>query len=224
MALKWVRCLVQFTRPNDANRRVTHYKGDWLQMRNMEIIQRIANGQVEDPSSLVIPELFVADECGVVTSNNSLVREELTFDLPIARSQDYEQVYFYTLHWNDGMLRKEMLPISFELLKTWEMLVPLEPFSVLAKSIGSLEQRVLTQKVIKDLRVPVYNVDQMYIRRCTATQNLMKAWETERESVLEGPEQYHKGNLRLSFLRSLFVTPLLILALPSSWIVGSHTV
>ena len=213
MALKWVRCVTRFNRPNEAGRSVTHYKGDWLQLRNMELKQRLAAGQIEDPSTTFQPELFEADECGIVTSNAAIVPDDLSYNLPIVRSTEYEQAYKYTLHWNQGFLRKELLPISFELLKTWEMLVPLESFSTLANSIGSIEDRQRTYEVIGDLRIPVYNVDQMFIRRCTATTNLMKAWETERSGA---------GDPRLAFLRALFVNPLLILALPSSWISGSH--
>jgi len=182
----------------------------------MEIKQRLAAGQIEDPTTVFQPELFNSGECGIVTSNKPIDVSEYSYNLPITYSEHYVQEYQYTLVWNSGPLRTALLPISFELLKSWDMLVPLEGFSVLANTIGSVEDRKRTEDVIGDLRVPVYNVEQMFIRRCSDTAQFMDAWEKEQE------QENSKVDKRLSFLRTLFVNPLLMLALPPSWISGSH--
>ena len=162
--------------------------------------------------------VYRVEECGVVTTDSSLTVEALGahgIGLELTYSEDYTLRHLYTLFWDGGSLRTELLPISFELLKKWEIAIPISDFNILAESVGSEEDRALTKSVLGDLRVPLYNVRQIYARRCPEVKNLLRAWKSEQEKVPE-------GDSRLAFLRALYVNPLLILALPPSWIVGVH--
>ena len=93
------------------------------------------------------------------------------------------------------------------------MAIPLGDFDTLANGIGTEEDRILTQEVLGDLRIPVYNTQQMYVKTCPATQQLFTAWKVEQEKLPGGDD-------RLAFIRALYLNPLLILALPPSWITG----
>jgi len=67
------------------------------------------------------------------------------------------------------------------------------------------EMRTYTQKVVRDLRVPLYDIRFMVMRRCENTRRLLEVWEGEGEYT------------RLSFLRSLYRVKPLVLALPCTW-------
>jgi len=184
----------------------------------MEIRKRLAAGEIELATSIGKVRVYRVEECGVVTTDSKLTGEALGthgIGLEITHSEDYTLKYLYTLFWNGGSLRTELLPISFELLKKWEIAIPIGDFNVLAANVGSEVDRRLTKSVLGDLRVPLYDVRQIYARRCSAVQTLLDAWKLEQEKV-------PGGDSRLAFLRALYVNPLLILALPPSWTVGIH--
>jgi len=184
----------------------------------MEIRKRLAAGEIELATSIGKVRVYRVEECGVVTTDSKLTGEALGthgIGLEITYSEEHTLKYLYTLFWNGGSLRTELLPISFELLKKWEIAIPIGDFNVLAANVGSEEDRRLTKSVLGDLRVPLYDVRQIYARRCSAVQTLLDAWKLEQEKV-------PGGDSRLAFLRALYVNPLLILALPPSWTVGIH--
>ena len=216
MALKWVRCLQTMGRINELGRKHTYYKGDWFQARNMEIRKRLAAGQIELATSIGKTRVYRVEQCGVITYDSKITENDLGLHgvgLDITYSSDFVPKYPYNLFWNGGKLRTELLPISFELLKRWEIAIPIGNFDILAESIGTPKGRALTKSILGDLRVPVYDIRQIYARRCPEVKNLLKAWKLERDKV-------PGGDLRLAFLRALYVNPLLILALPPSWIKG----
>ncbi len=182
----------------------------------MEIRQRLAKGQIELASDLGKPRIYKVEECGVVTADTTIQVSHLGvrgIGLEITYTSDFILEYPYTLFWNGGKLRTELLPTSFELLHTWEIAIPLESFQRLAEHVGSEEDRELTLAVLGDLRIPLYDVQQIYARRCTAVASLLQAWKVEKEKIAD-------GDTRLAFLRALYPNPLLILALPPSWIAG----
>ncbi len=218
MALKWVRCLKPINRMDDKGKKHAYYKGDWFQARNMEIRKRLAAGEIELATSLGQTRVYRVEDCGVITSDSKVVESHLGLHgkgLDITYSSDFILKYPYNLCWNGGKLRTELLPISFELLKKWEIAIPIGNFDILAEHIGSEQDRVLTKSVLGDLRVPLYDVQQIYARRCPAVKKLFKDWDLEKAKITG-------GDPRLSFIRALYVNPLLILALPPSWITGIH--
>ena len=218
MALKWVKALKTVIRTNAKGQRSTFHRGDWFQARNMEIRRRLAAGEIQLSSDIGSNRIYKVEECGVVTADAKVQVEHLGLrgvGLDITYTSEYPLQYPYTLFWNGGALRTELLPTSFELLKKWEIAVPLCDFNILAESVGSDEDRELTLSVLGDLRVPLYDVRQIYARRCTAASNLLGLWQAECKKVPE-------GDPRLAFLRALYNSPLLILALPPSWIAGIY--
>ena len=118
--------------------------------------------------------------------------------------------------WDDNLLwdtsaalRIEMIPIGYNLLATWDIAVPLMPEQVLAADLGTPEERAMTEEVIHDLRVPVYDTRVLFVRRNRTTERLMGLWYEER---MTGEP--------LAFLRALGQAqpkPLLC-ALPAEWV------
>ena len=212
MALKWVQAISIVTRKESPEgRRKTYYPGDWFQARNLEIKQRLAAGEIALYTNTGEAAIFEPNECGIVTSVQNLRLDKLgsaVNSLSISYSLEPMIPYLYTFYYTGGKFREEMLPISFDQLQKWEAAVPIESFDILAETIGTVAERKYTLEIIGDLRVPVYDVRQMYFRKCAATMALTTAWK---EEIKKFPEP------RLAFLRALYQNPLLILALPPTW-------
>jgi hypothetical protein len=214
MALKWVQAIAMVTRKeNESSKRKTYYPGDWFQARNMEIKQRLAAGEIALYSNTGDAIIFEPNECGIVTSVKDLRLDKLgsaANSLSITNSLEPMVPYLYTFYYTGGKFREEMLPISFDQLKKWDVAVPIESFNILAATIGTIEERKYTLEIIGDLRVPVYDVRQMYFKKCAETFALTEAWKEENS-------RFPNGDPRLAFLRALYLNPLCILALPPSW-------
>lgn len=98
-------------------------------------------------------------------------------------------------------------------LETWELAAPLRPYSELALHHGDEEERTLTKALMLDLRQPVYDSRAVFLRDCPATPALLSAWDEERAFCRCA------GFCGLPFLRALWRSKPLILALPAGWIV-----
>ena len=218
MALKWVQAIQVVTRNGIDGKRFTYHPGDWFQARNMEIKTRLAAGQIAIFADTGDARIFEPNECGIVTPVTSLRLDKLgaaANTLSITNSAEPIVPYLYTFYYTGGKFREEMIPIAFELLRKWEMAIPIESFNILASSIGSREEKAYTLEIIGDLRIPVYDVKQVYFRKCSATFALVECWKEEMARFTDPV-----SDKRMAFLRALYLNPLLILALPPSWRTG----
>jgi hypothetical protein len=98
-----------------------------------------------------------------------------------------------------------LIPVGLNLLEKWEIAVPISDYNLLARDIGTDEERARTKELIHDLRVPVYDTRLIFARNCVAVEQLFEMWHKE------------QGDERLSFLRCLYVVKPYVLALPSIW-------
>lgn len=113
-----------------------------------------------------------------------------------------------TLIWDASFrLRLGLIPNGFNLLRQWQLAVPLWKYDDLALRFGNDEERERTKEIIHDLRVMVYDPRCLFVKRCTDTERLIEMWAAERG----------QGSDQLAFLRALYVTKPLICALPVSW-------
>lgn len=96
-------------------------------------------------------------------------------------------------------------------LDTWEVVVPLRPYTELAASHGSVAERKLTEKLVLDLRQPVYDSRMVFVRQCGQSQALLEAWEEEKAHC------HCTKFCGLPFLRALWRVKPLVLALPEVW-------
>lgn len=120
-------------------------------------------------------------------------------ELPILR-------WLKTMYWDASTVPAlEVIPTAWDLLDRWEVVAPLLSYDTLAKDIGTPEDRALTEALILDLRVPVYDTRVIFLRKCQAIEDLMAAWAGE------------PGDRRLAFMRALWTVKPLILSTPATW-------
>jgi hypothetical protein len=97
-------------------------------------------------------------------------------------------------------------------LSRWEVAVPFRPYDVLAKDIGSEEERAASLPLLLDMRQQVYDSRVVLIRACPRTRRLIQTWA--RQEMREGEDA------DLAFLRAVWRVKPLILALPKTWAEG----
>ncbi len=109
-------------------------------------------------------------------------------------------------------------------MERWEAAAPLVD-GVLAEDIGKASERRLTAEVVRDLRVPVYACELLFVRDCEAGRALVEAWSVEasfdsglRPSAQDAAPRNDRGAVRLAFLRALYRVKPRFLALPRSWL------
>lgn len=111
----------------------------------------------------------------------------------------------------DGNLspRPSIVGLGFKLLDTWQVAAPLFSYETLARDVGTEADRQQTAKMIRDLRVPFYDTRLIFMRRCSATLQLLEAWKEERQ--LDSDD-------RLAFLRAIYQVKPTLCAGPVGWV------
>jgi len=102
-------------------------------------------------------------------------------------------------------LRRELIPLGFSLLDTWQIALPLQDYKRLACQIGGEEEKARTLEVVHDLRMLLYDTRLMFVKKCEETERLFETWQAD------------SGEPSLSFLRALYLTKPFVLALPPTW-------
>lgn len=126
--------------------------------------------------------------------------------LPIV--QGFEFIYDKQVYW-DGKtsIKESRIERGLALLdKGWQVIAPLYD-TLLASSAQFAAEHAITEQIIPDLRIPVYETGLIFLRQCDATQHLLHLWREEQQ----------RGHSPLAFMRALYVAQPLILAVPSSW-------
>ncbi len=96
-----------------------------------------------------------------------------------------------------------LVQAGLRFVERWEVATPLA--DELAHDVGAATERERTVAVIRDLRVPTYVSELLFVRKCEAAEALLAAWREE-------------GGGRLAFLRALYRVKPCFLALPRSWL------
>lgn len=191
----------------------TCHPGDWVDIGKQTARRWIAAGEAEVPS--MKKSGLIAEDAGAVVRGDMLAgsilltkyAEGLTV---IEAGRELEIPFARTLFFKaPAPIRPELFPIGFHLLETWEVVIPLFDYNVLACHIGTEEERARTENIIHDLRVPLYDTRLMFMRDCGNTKRLLKTWAVETES---GDDE------RLAFLRALYQVKPFVLALPTTWL------
>lgn len=178
------------------------HPGDWVEVGKQQARRWISNGDVTVPkrgAAHSIPNM-----AGVVVPSvtDAVTKALLPLGLDVTEGGASLQ-YGLTLIWNPKVpLTTKQLHDGFGLLDIWQIAVPLLDYERLACHIGSDEERELTAEIIPDLRIPLYDSRVVFVRRCAATEELVSLWQ---------------GKGDHAFLRALYQTRPLILALPKLW-------
>ena len=110
-----------------------------------------------------------------------------------------------------------LVEYGLHFIERWDAAAPLWRYGILAKDIGSEGERKATEQIVRDLRVPLYACELLFVRGSEAGRQLVAAWEEERARPF-GVPQGKGSEPRLAFLRALYRVKPIFCALPRSWI------
>lgn len=218
MARVWVRAKT-ILNVEENGKQIRRFPGDWCQMGRHQAKQLLANGQIEILRSTILQSVQDLTDCAILLKgivpedagkvlNTEQRRSMLASRYPGVPVEDYSG---YSQHgrflvWDTSAeLRYDLILTGFQLLKKWQLAVPLLDYNTLADKIGAAEERKETKDIIHDLRVPVYDTRVLFVRQCRETRKLFDLWA-------DGGE--------LAFLRALYQTRPIVNALPPSWILS----
>jgi len=88
---------------------------------------------------------------------------------------------------------------------SWEMVARLEGH-YLARDVGTKAEQAKTRDLIGDLRIPVYDIRVLWIRKTAKTESLIRRWTA---AIQAGEDKAH------AFLRTLYTEGVLLCTLPS---------
>lgn len=185
--------------------------GDWVNVGRQTAMAWIAakEARVVGPMTASIPK----DSGLAVTVDSAMLRDGLAQfgleKLPVTAGPLPAVPYERTIMWDVAVkARVELFTAGLGFLDRWSMAVPVWSYDELARDVGSEADRLRTEAVVHDLRVPVYDTRLMFVRRNAESELVMQAWEAERDG----------GDSRLAFLRAVYQVKPLILALPVTWL------
>lgn len=204
----WVQTLI--VRNLDVRGKMrTFHPGDWIDVGRATALRWIADGTARVVNRAVLSAALAG--CGAVVQGDAgFIRGALP-ELEIVSAEDAP----FTLPFDRTLLisapagRTELLGVGFRLVERWEVAAPIWSYDELAAHVGSEDERARTAAVVRDLRVPLYSSDLVFVRRTPTTRSLMRAWA---EESADG------GDPKLAFLRALYRVKPMLCALPTTWI------
>ena len=103
----------------------------------------------------------------------------------------------------------DLIAIGFGFLARWDVATPLWQYGALAANVGTREEQRRTEAIVRDLRIPVYAHELLFVRNSPDGRALLAAWQ---EEMVGG------GEARLAFVRAVYRVKPLFLALPRAWL------
>ncbi|MCB0196371.1 MAG: hypothetical protein KDJ65_30745 [Anaerolineae bacterium] len=181
-----------------------YFPGDWVEVGRQQAETWLATGQAERPD---MPDMQYLLGVGVVALGQPEKAQKILPGLEVVEADEPALLFEKTLIWNPkAKFQTDFIADGFGLLDTWEVAIPIVSYKKLARDIGTQEERDETERVIRDLRVPFYSPDVLFLRDCRNSQELLRVWDKE------------GGDTRLALLRALYQVKPLILALPVHWL------
>lgn len=200
----------------DVNGTPTRYfPGDWIDVGNGYAHRLISQGLAEKPGVNVLSELVdYTSGMLVIGSLDTNHQQQIKSTIPhieIMLGDELEIPFSETLLYNSKLkkLRVEMLPIGFKWLKSFQIIISLLDYTTLAIHLGNSNDQLKAKEILKEMRVPVYDTNLIFIRRCDETKELVSQWKENRTIFTDD---------KLAFLCALYQVKPLHLALPNTWI------
>lgn len=220
MSKVWLQAQVVI-RVSEGGRPKDYYPGDWFQTGKHHARQLIAAGDAVIPKVSTRLEVQGFERCGVVVRSEQEVSLE-SFD-NLAEHLRFEYgppavPFDYTLIWKPpAVISKQAAEMGLARLQDfdgeeggepWAMLAMLTAENAIAAYTGSRAERDKTERMIGDLRLPVYATDLLWVRRTEATVRVIEVWADE---LMERADEQH------AFLRALYGQPVMMCTLPPNW-------
>ena len=208
---------IQLTQPKSVETngiRINYKAGDWVEVGKQTAASWIQQGIAKRSDfSLASEYIDMTSGIVVVNSKNHQLINNIKQDLPgidISESNKPEMLFSENMIWSNAVkIKRENVIIGFKLLDKWQVATPLYSYDKLAVHLVSDKDKDYCLSVLHDLRVPVYNTNLLFIRRCEQTQELINQWNQEQELI---------DNPHLAFHIAYYKTKVLLNALPVSWI------
>lgn len=200
----------------------TYYPGDTVEVGRQAAEQWILDGSAEDPYGTVGQvDLDNADDYGIVVWADP---DTTQYVLPQGVNSQFGEPsvpYKYTL------ILRPSKPITRQLInygwlrisennpdtEPWEMAAGLVDLETTAETVGDAEMQEQTEKMVGDLRVPVYDTSRIWIRKTYATEKFLGAFLNQ----LQKREEYGADYIAHCFLRALYTTNPALCTLPFDW-------
>lgn len=219
MGKVWVQLTTSKILPDEHGHMQRYEPGEWVEVPKQMARLWVASNQAQILRNDIRAKIVSLASCGIVITGGDA---EIGREFIQSRLGDQIEVqegppsipYPQTLLWHtDTPFRTELMMVGFHRLTTgWQVAAPIWRYRKLAQSVGTAEEREITQAIVHDLRVPMYDPGLVYIRRCPQSQELIDCWMAERE----------RGDSdKLAFLRAFYQTKPILCALPVTWIAGS---
>lgn len=103
----------------------------------------------------------------------------------------------------------ELVGAGFGFLERWDAAAPLWRYGVLAEDLGGPAERARTEAIVRDLRIPVYAPELLFVAPTEAGRALVETWRAE---CADGEDE------RLAFVRALYLVKPRFCALPCTWV------
>jgi len=198
---------------------VTYHPGDSIEVGKQTAIEWILDGSAEDPFGQIGPSAVPAEpgdtEFGIhvraaENSANARALGDISLRVPISYGS-VAAPYTNTFLWEPSKVVSPRL-LNYGFLRIvsgkWDLASSLFSYKALADIVGTEEDQEGTQKLIGDLRLPVYDSRLVWVRQTAASHAFLEAWSKELE---KGTGEFH------SFLRALYVARPMICTLPMDW-------
>jgi len=102
-----------------------------------------------------------------------------------------------------------MVGAGYRFLNAWDAAAPLWRYNVLAGDIGEPGERARTEKIIRDLRVPLYAPELLFVANTETGRELVRVWREEARG---------DADERLAFLRAMHLVKPRLCTLPTIWL------
>lgn len=177
--------------------------GDWVKVGKEIARQWIADGSAISP----FPNVAMVEEpegsAGIMAFGG--LKETPDVGVPVCTEGVWELRWGKTCFWDaHAKVNHALFYYGFNFLERWDVAIPLWDYRHLASDEESQDEKRETVKVIRDLRVPLYDTRLIFAKRNDTTRRLLELWE-------------HEGTSKLAFMRALYRVKPLILALPVTW-------
>lgn len=208
----WIQLLTEKTiETNGIN--VHYHRGDWIEVGRQTAHLWIQQGIAHRPDFDLSKEYIDLSSGIVLTGNlNTQLINNIKQDLPgidIEISQTPQMLFSENMIWSNGAkIKRENVMFGFKLLEKWQIAIPIFSYDILAIHLTDEQDKEYVRSILHDLRVPVYNTNLMFVRRCSDTQELFDCWQNEKQIV---------SDENIAFHIAYYKTKVLLNALPESW-------
>lgn len=200
----------------------TYHPGDTVKVGKQTAIRWVLDGSAEDTFAQVGPAAHKLDygEFGILIRSepDSVSKDALgktMLEVPVEFG-GVSVPFEHTFLWNpvnpisERLLNYGWLRISKDNPpnERWEMAANLVSLEATIDQFGTEEDCYQTEKLIGDLRLPVYRPSALWIRKCENSEKVIEEFKVQLEA---GAEEHH------AFLRALYTKRAMLCTLPQDW-------